>query len=78
MKKNLCRILCCVFMALMLCACGKKSYNDAGKYYISSVVSDGEEYGSDLLKMIGFDSYYLELREDGTFTLHTDDDLEGT
>lgn len=74
MKRVLAFILAMV-MILSLAACGGKAETkDAGKYMLTSM-KDGEEViDLETLQLIEADTWYLELREDGTGTLFLGDD----
>lgn len=81
--KRVLALLLAMAMLLSLAACGGKAEesasseveeSDAGKYMLTSMKDGEEEIDLETLQMIGADSWYLELREDGTGTLYLGDD----
>ncbi|MDD6023244.1 MAG: hypothetical protein PUC06_03240 [Oscillospiraceae bacterium] len=82
MKRVLALLLAMVLL-LSLAACGGEAEgsasseveeSDAGLYMLTSMKDGEEEIDLETLQMIGADSWYLELREDGTGTLYLGED----
>ncbi len=73
-------LLLVVVMAMAIVACGSKGREAAGKYTLTKMEEDGEDYTA-MLGLLGMDAkdLYIELKDDGTFVMSImDKTQEGT